>query len=186
MTAPIGAVLCGGASRRMGVDKATLAVDGVAMARRVADTLRAAGCPAVFAIGGDAEALRRLGLEVIADEFPGEGPLGAILTAVHLGSPVAVVACDLPHVRAETVTALVDALGQHDAAIAQSDRAQPLCAVWSERAASLLQARFEAGERAMHRAIDGLDICWVPVPDADLQNFNTPGDLELRTHKDRG
>jgi molybdopterin-guanine dinucleotide biosynthesis protein A len=186
MTAPIGAVLCGGASRRMGVDKATMPVDGVAMARRVADTLRAAGCPAVFAIGGDAEALERIGLEFVADEFPGEGPLGAIVTALHLGSPVAVIACDLPHVRPETVTALADALGRHDAAIAQGARSQPLCAIWSEHAASRLQARFEAGERAMHSAIDGLDIAWVLVPDADLQNLNTPDDLELRTHKDRG
>ena len=39
MTGVFGAVLCGGASSRMGVDKATIPVDGVAMARRVADVL---------------------------------------------------------------------------------------------------------------------------------------------------
>ena len=71
------------------------------------------------------------------------------------------VACDLPGLSAATVKSLLDALGDHDAAIAFSDRAEPLCAVWSDRAVPVLRARFQAGERAMHRAIDGLDIAWV-------------------------
>lgn len=177
MTAPIGAVLCGGASRRMGVDKATIPVDGVAMARRVADALVEARCSPVVAIGGDSVELSRLGLEHVDDEFPGEGPLGGILTALSVGSPAAVVACDLPNLRAATVEKLIAALGDHDAAIAHTDRAEPLCAVWSDRAASVLRAQFQSGERAVHRALDGLDIAWVTVSPADLRNVNTPGDL---------
>jgi molybdopterin-guanine dinucleotide biosynthesis protein A len=177
MAAPIGAVLCGGASRRMGVDKATIQVDGVAMARRLADTLVAAGCSRVVAIGGDPAVLRDLGLEYIDDEFPGEGPLGGILTGLALGSPAVVVACDLPSLRAATVEALVTALDGHDVAVAFTDRAEPLCAVWSGGSAEVLRGRFDAGERAVHRAIDGLDIAWVMVSAADLHNVNTPDDL---------
>lgn len=177
MNAPVGAVLCGGASRRMGADKATIPVAGVAMARRVADTLIAAGCSPVVAIGGDAVELSRLGLEYVPDEFPGEGPLGGVLTALAIGSPVVVVACDLPNLRPETLTGLTEALGDHDAAVARSDRAEPLCAVWSNGAASTLRARFQAGERAMQRVITGLDIAWVTVPATDLANINTPIDL---------
>jgi molybdenum cofactor guanylyltransferase len=177
MTDPIGAVLCGGASRRMGTDKATIEVNGVAMARRVADVLIAAGCPSVVAIGGDTEELKRLGLEVVDDLYPGEGPLGGVLTALAIGSPVVVVACDLPNLESTTVRSLIEALDDHDAAMAHSDRAEPLCAIWSTRAAPLLQAQFQAGERAMHRAIGGLDITWVGVSPPELHNINTPGDL---------
>lgn len=177
MTGLLGAVLCGGASRRMGVDKATLKVDGVAMARRVADVLLAAGCSPVIAIGGNEAQIRSLGLEFVADEFPGEGPLGGILTALSVGAPVVVVACDLPNMRPETLATLLQSLGDHDAAIANTDRAEPLCAVWSDRARVHLRAQFQSGERALHKVIDGLDIAWVAVPAADLHNINTRGDL---------
>ena len=177
MTAPLGAVLCGGASRRMGADKATIRVDGVAMARRVADALLAAGCSPVIAIGGDVEELRSLGLDRVDDEFPGEGPLGGVLTALSIGAPAAVLACDLPNITAATVAELIAALGSHDAAMAVSDRPEPLCAVWTRSAAALLRTQFSSGERAMHRAIESLDIAWVDVAAHDLRNVNTPDDL---------
>lgn len=175
--APLGAVLCGGASSRMGADKATLLFDGLPMARRVADVLIAAGCSPVVTVGGEAAALRRLGLDNVVDEFPGEGPLGGVLTALSVGAPVVVVACDLPRLGVATVTSLIGGLDQHDAAIAHSDRHEPLCAIWSQRAVALLRSQFMAGERAMHRAIAGLDIAWIAVPVADLGNINTPADL---------
>ena len=177
MTSVFGAVLCGGASSRMGIDKATIPVGGVAMARRVADALVAAGCSPVSAIGGDAAELVRLGLDCVVDQHPGDGPLGGIITALALHAPAAVMACDMPGLSAATVKSLLDAIRDHDAAIAFSDRAEPLCAVWSDRAVPVLRARFQAGERAMHRAIDGLDVAWVTVAPTDLHNINTPRDL---------
>ncbi|MEA3184526.1 MAG: molybdenum cofactor guanylyltransferase [Ilumatobacteraceae bacterium] len=161
----------------MGVDKATLAIDGVAMARRVADALAAAGCSPLVAVGGDQRGLSALHLDLVDDRFPGEGPLGGILTALALGAPAVVLACDLPDITAATIVMLVDAVGDHDAAIAYSDHAEPLCAVWSSAAAALLEARFDTGERALHRAIECLDIAWVTVPPAELRNVNTPADL---------
>ena len=81
MAALIGAVLCGGASRRMGADKATILVDGVAMARRVADALAAAGCSQSHRDRWRRACPRRASASnTVDDEFPGEGPLGGILT----------------------------------------------------------------------------------------------------------
>ncbi len=79
----LGAVLAG-ASRRMGpgIDKALVEVGGVAMARRVADALRAGGAEPVVAVGGDRSALGRIGLDGVDDRHPGEGPLGGVCTAL--------------------------------------------------------------------------------------------------------
>lgn len=180
-----GAVLCGGASRRMGTDKALLPVDGVAMAVRVATALRAAGCDPVVAIGGDVEALAALGLHVVPDEFPGEGPLGGVVTALdHFAraAAVAIVACDLPHLTAGSVAALVAALRgspdhQVDVAMAAADRAQPACAVWSPRVGGMMRASFHAGERRLTAALDSIDTVVVTVDPQDLANVNTPRDL---------
>ncbi|HLM64354.1 MAG TPA: molybdenum cofactor guanylyltransferase [Acidimicrobiales bacterium] len=78
------AVLCGGASRRMGQDKAFLVVEGEAMVVRVARALRGAGAGEVVAVGGDAAGLRGLGLAHLPDDHPGDGPLGGVLTALRL------------------------------------------------------------------------------------------------------
>ena len=122
-----GAVLCGGASRRMGQDKALLSVEGEAMALRVAGALREAGAAEVFGIGGDAEALGRLGLRVIADDHPGEGPFPATLTALrHAPSEVvAVLSCDLLRPSAVAVTALVRALMEGRGARSRAGRRRP-------------------------------------------------------------
>jgi molybdopterin-guanine dinucleotide biosynthesis protein A len=79
----VGAVLTGGASRRMGRDKALVEVHGRALVAVAADALRAAGAEVVLTIGGDADALVAAapGTRPVADLHPAEGPLGGLLTA---------------------------------------------------------------------------------------------------------
>ena len=64
------------------------------------------------------------------------------------------------------------------AAVACTEHAEPLCAIWNQSSLPTLRSRFLAGERAMHRAIEGLDIAWVPTPAVELRNVNTPADVE--------
>ena len=68
---PLGVVLCGGASRRMGRDKATMG--DPPWAHRVADTLQRAGCDPVVLLGEppvartDLDRLRAGGWELVED-----------------------------------------------------------------------------------------------------------------------
>ena len=66
-----GFVLAGGASRRMGRDKALLPLDGVPLAARLAEVLRAGGCDPVGIVGRRPE-LRTLGLPVLFEPGFGE------------------------------------------------------------------------------------------------------------------
>jgi molybdopterin-guanine dinucleotide biosynthesis protein A len=174
-------VLAGGASRRMGVDKATLVVDGVAMARRVADAAMAGGCSDVVAVGGEAEALEAMGLTVIPDRWPGEGPLGAILVAVeHARSDVVVLACDLVWLDGDTVGHLLRSAANEpevDVVCAWSDRLEPLCALWRPSALDVVTETFRSGERAVHVALARLRTASCRVRASSLRNANTPSDL---------
>ena len=71
----VGAVLTGGAGRRMGRTKALVAVDGAPMAQWVIAALRGVGCFAVTAIGGDPDELAVLEVAFVRDYNPGEGHL---------------------------------------------------------------------------------------------------------------
>ena len=177
-----GAVLTGGASRRMGTDKAFVVVDGTAMVERVAGSMRTAGCRPVFAVGGDAAALAAAGFECVADRWPGEGPLGGIVTAVgHAAGPVFVSACDLPWLDAATIEVLLERYRMLEATIdvvvARTERIEPLCAIWSQSASVTLQAAFGSGERAVHRVLANMRVESVDVDPSRLVNVNTPGDL---------
>lgn len=135
----VGAVLCGGASRRMGRDKSLVEVDGVAMARRVADALVAGGCTAVLAVGGDADALAALGLTPVPDRWPGEGPLGGLATALAAASDaeadlLVLAPCDLVHPDRMATDELGRALVADPALVAVpvavGDRVQWLPSAW--------------------------------------------------------
>ncbi len=182
------AVLTGGASRRMGRDKALVEVDGAAMVRRVVEAVVGAGCSPVIAVGGDAASLATVlvdtGVTTVPDRFPGKGPLGGILTAFdHLVAPFVVVATDLPWLDAATLERLLVHRERVDldVVMARSDRAEPLCALWWPSAAPVLERRFAVGERAIHRAVDGLRLVEVTVPAASVRNVNTPTDLGRTT-----
>jgi molybdopterin-guanine dinucleotide biosynthesis protein A len=134
----------------------------------------------VVAVGGDAGALEAAGLDVVADLYPGEGPLGGLITALRWSPEpeVVVAACDLPWLDAATVRAL---LGAGDGVrVARTDRLEPLCACWPVSALPAIEVLFAAGERAVRRALHSLEVIDVAVARAALRNVNTPADLSDR------
>lgn len=172
------AVLVGGASRRMGRDKAVVEVDGHPMALRVIDALGRAGVRSVVTIGGSD---RGFGVTHLEDQYPGEGPLGGLLTALQHAPTelVFVVACDMPWVTRDVFRSLMQQLGDSDVALAYTDRLEPLCALWRAPVClGALERAFSGGERAVHRALSGLGVVEVAVDASALRNVNTPGDLE--------
>lgn len=176
-----GAVLCGGRSSRMGADKATIEIDGVPMARRVADALALAGACPVVAIGGDADALTGAGLSVDPDRHPGEGPLAAVAQALDAGAPgvVAVLACDLLRPDPSAVRELVERRTEVDADVAVpvvDGRPQWVHAVWHGRVARVLADVYASGERSLAAATAGLQTTFV-----DLADPSVTADADHRT-----
>ncbi len=178
-----GAILAGGASRRMGRTKALIDVDGVPMAQCVARALAAGGCKDIALVGGSPLELAALELPVVADGVPGEGPLGGIISALgHFTevSHVLVAACDLPLLDAGTVRNLLHAAQANPgraATAAQTDRVEPALVVWSRACLDELVTLFDGGERAVHRVLDQIDTQTVHVASRAMTNVNRPPDV---------
>lgn len=79
-----GFVLAGGASRRFGRNKALAEIAGEAMISRLCKVLR--GATSSVEIVGASETYSQFGFTCIADRWPGEGPLGGIITALMGGA----------------------------------------------------------------------------------------------------
>ncbi len=148
--APVGGILLtGGASARMGRDKATMRIAGESNARRIATLLGRLVHPVVEV--GPAVS----GLLSVREEPEGGGPLVAVAcggralrSLGHHGAAL-VLACDLPFVDEAVLTFLAERPGANSVVPTVDGRPQPLCARWS--AEDLLAAAdyAAAGERAV-------------------------------------
>lgn len=107
ITGVTGVVLAGGASRRMGRDKAALLIGGEPLLRRAVGRLRLA-LAEVIIVGTPALTTLAPGTRVIADEWPGRGPLAALATALRASDSAwaLLVACDMPFTQPALLRAL--------------------------------------------------------------------------------
>jgi molybdenum cofactor guanylyltransferase len=178
-----GAVLAGGASKRMGRDKALIEVDGRPLALYVADRLL--GCSDdVFVV-----AKRELGFPVVIDDLDLQTPLAGIMTALRSAKHevVFICACDMPLVSADLVVDLASRADEHDAVVPErGGRTEPLHVVWAVRSLPKIEELAASGERAVHRILERLDVVTVEVgDDPSFTNVNTPEELERVLRKGR-
>ncbi len=187
-----GFILVGGASRRMGTDKARLILKGQTFVQRIADELSRVA-HSVTVVGRDVERLD-VNLSGVADIYPDWGALAGIHGALAAcQTPWAlVVACDLPFVTAALFGRLVD-LRQDMEAVAplQIDgRAQPLCALYA-RDPCLARAEqlIKSGERKPLGLLQSVRTRWVAFSELEdlagadrfFDNINTPQDYARAT-----
>jgi len=182
-----GAILTGGASTRMGQDKALLTIDGSEMTSIVAAALVGAGAREVLTIGGDLAALSSLAWvnRSVSDDDAGEGPLAGILTAMRhsVDDVVVVLACDTPAITSAAPLALVSALltaPTAGVAYAEVDgRLQPLTAAWRiSRSWDVVSEAFARGERAPRTVFASLQaIAVTDVLASAVDDVDCPSDL---------
>ncbi|MFN0105338.1 MAG: molybdenum cofactor guanylyltransferase [Bryobacteraceae bacterium] len=176
-----GYVLAGGASRRMGRDKALLEKAGVPLLKRaIAVVTAAAGRCSVVAPGGRYEGL---GVPVIEDLWPGEGPLGGIVTALGSGEGEwnLIVAVDMPFLEIGFLTVLLEEArkGRETVVPAQADGdVEPLCGVYHVDALPRLRQFFDRGGRRVKDALREIETRTVAAPERTLVNVNTPEQWE--------
>jgi molybdopterin-guanine dinucleotide biosynthesis protein A len=178
-----GFVLAGGASRRMGRDKALLPLDGATLLEKIAATVRAA-TGKITLIGPLKYA--DLGLPVVPDEIENCGPIGGLYTALRITNADwnLIVACDMPEVTEPFLTQLLDAAESSDADCLVPETAgqlDPLCAVYHRRLLPAVESAIQHKMFKMQDFISTLRVTRWPVSDPrPLQNVNTPAEWSAR------
>lgn len=179
----------GGASTRMGTDKAALMLEGLTFVQRIADEL-AAVTNSITLIGNDTEK-PQLNLPTAPDVHKNWGALGGVHAALSAcRSPWSlIVACDLPMVRAELFAHLAGLREDFEAvaAIQKDGRPQPLAALYRcdpclVRADQLIKS----GERRPIALLQSVRTRWTPFKELQeltgaehfFDNINTPQDYE--------
>lgn len=181
-----GVVLAGGASSRMGCDKAGLVTDGRTWLRRSVSWLRDAGAVRVHVSSMSEEHAAADG-PVLRDRVPGSGPLGGIERALDVcsGPLVLVLAVDMPGMTVGFLRGLVSRCGPSRGVVPRRAAGwEPLVAVYPTQAHALAVQHLREGLRS---ARGFAQACWqagwveawdVAEPEARcLANCNTPAEF---------
>ena len=188
-----GVILAGGrADRYGGAPKGLERVGGLRVIDRVATALAAASDDMLLVANDPQSATWLSGVRTRPDLRAGLGVLGGLHAALsHAGTPVLVVAWDMPFVASSLLSAL-RAIGEagHDAALPESGGprgVEPLCAWYAPACLPAIERTLDAGD---HRAIAFLAaVRTARLPAAQVAehgdparlflNINTPSDLAL-------
>jgi molybdopterin-guanine dinucleotide biosynthesis protein A len=198
-------VQAGGGSTRFGVDKALVEFQGKSMLDRTCGLLTPV-CKTVRIIA-PAQKYPQALVPVVTDKWPGEGPLGGILTALYHAEDMSralslapgmaeeaktyclIVSCDMPFLRREWLAFLCERAirSKADVAVPKSQSGpEPLCACWRTDAAPAIRRAFDGGVRKVTEAMkrvrmEVLDESVWKRFDSDgrlFWNMNTPEDYE--------
>lgn len=110
-----GIVLAGGASRRMGQDKAWLELDGAFLIVRVVEALGQV-CDEIVVVTNTAPRVPLPGARTVPDEIPNTGSVGGLYSGLKAaGNELALaVACDMPFLNVPLLQFLISVSSAHD------------------------------------------------------------------------
>lgn len=182
-------VLAGGASRRMGANKALLPVsDQETLVSRVVANLAVLSDDIVL-VSNTPELYADLPVRHTADQFVGAGPLAGL----HAGLQAVqrrwafIAACDMPLIDHRLVRYMVLLTEGYDAVAPRIDQAvEPLHALYSQDCLPAIEARLKDGQRRMIsfypdvrvRYMESREVAIFDREGRSFANANTPEDWE--------
>jgi len=191
-------VLAGGASSRFGRDKALVRFGTKPLLLEIVQLAHSCAS-GVAVVAADQKYTDLDGkLEIIEDQWPGEGPLGGIITALQHTAATApecrwnlILSCDMPLLTTEWLQFLVAHAHESDKEIQvilphSAHGPEPLCACYRASAGRPLKNDFDRGVRKVTQALKQVrtevldESVWKRFDSAGrlFWNMNTPADFE--------
>ena len=180
-----GFVFSGGQSSRFGANKIFHLIDGKPMGLVVYDNLKSAIQADTFFVGPEIDHEGFLAAPRVIGSREGHGPLGAICDVLETATTDFVVfaPCDTPYFLAEQFRTLAES-SDKGSVVVSADIDSPHLRHWLLSCWNVSLSRdhmisaYEAGERAIHKAVEGLPIFERYFSVRQLTNINTPTDAQ--------
>jgi molybdenum cofactor guanylyltransferase len=155
-----GLLLTGGASRRMGGDKASLVLAGERLVDRAARVL-AVVCDPVLEVGPGLS-----NLPAVSEDPPGDGPLAALVAGARAleqrpERAVLALAVDLPFVEPALLELIANRPGDATVVPIAGGHPQTACAQYGVDALRAAPALLAAGERSLRALLAAVPVVWV-------------------------
>lgn len=181
------AVLSGGQSRRMGVNKSFAELAGKPLVLHTLERARELNAPLLLITNSPVEYLR-FGVPMVGDVYPGKGSLGGIYSAlIHSPTPYTFcVACDMPFLNPSLMDYLLSLRAGFDAVVPViDDQPQGLHAVYHRRCAEPIKQLIDRNELRITGLFDRIRVrlvgeAAIRAIDPELRSFtnlNTPEEL---------
>lgn len=178
-----GYVVAGGASSRFGMDKALAKLGGQTMLERMCKLL--GELTDNVSVVAPAGRYNDSGKRIVEDNWPGQGPLGGIITALmdaqarkHRQTWCLVIGCDMPFLTQEWLRVLAERAFASGAGVVTARSTlglEPLCACWHTRATSKLQYALEDGVRKVTEAMKRIET--EVIDEKEWKRFDSTGRL---------
>jgi molybdopterin-guanine dinucleotide biosynthesis protein A len=181
------AIMAGGKSSRMGVDKSFVPFNGRPMIEIVQERVANLGSETLL-ITNKPDEYAHLGLPMVEDMYPDHGPLGGIFTAVYAAiSPhVLIVACDMPWLNRSLLQYMITLRETADVIVPRWEKyPEPLHAIYSKRCLPPIEEKLKAqrlkitgffGQVAV-RFVERAEIERYDENGRSFANINSPDDL---------
>jgi molybdopterin-guanine dinucleotide biosynthesis protein A len=173
-------VLAGGRSSRMGHDKSLLLVNGRPLIEHIVLQLRPLFTELQISTNNP-EKYGFLGVETIADEETGRGPLMGILSSLEASKLdlVLVTACDIPEMNVKVIRTMLRNAGGYDAVVplSKNGRPEPLFALYRKSMIQPIRRLMRQGVRKISDVFDSCRVRFLELGDDSwLLNLNNPDD----------
>ncbi|MCH7923060.1 MAG: molybdenum cofactor guanylyltransferase [Nitrospinae bacterium] len=183
-----GAILAGGESKRMGLNKAFVEVGGIPIIERALKVLQGL-FDEVFIVATRPEPYAHLGFPVHTDLLPGNDSLGGLHAALSYSSGEAcfLCACDMPFLNPRLIRYLAELASGADAVVPKSpDGLQPLHSVYTKNCLPAIEEGIAAGRlkladlvsRINVRMVEGAELTDLDPEWRSFFNINRMDDLE--------
>ena len=136
---PAVAILSGGKSSRMGINKALASLNGIKVIEYILARLKPY-FDELLIVTNEPELYEKYPARVITDIFPRKGPIAGIHAALMNTSrtEIFVLSCDMPFVNTDVINYMMERAADCDSVVPVIGRLQPTAAVYNQSCVPLL------------------------------------------------